>query len=336
MRLFKRSDNGIWYVEFDRDQKRSLRTKDEATARDRLRDIKKKLFRGNGTLSFLPENKEAAISVSDYLDMYKAWADSNLADTTRSRMYDILEKFKEVTGGQKSIHSLDFADLDRYVEYCRLRKNKPGSINTEIRHIKAAFGWGANPGRKIAGKRIFKVSPFSKYKLIRYHKSPPAFLTIEEIQTVFDRIGGNRHYRLVFALYVYTGARREEIHRLEWKDIRTDVVEIRRAKGYKSRAVPISDRLRDILAKYPASIGRVVNVSLGQMAQQIKYYLKEAGVGHVRPHDLRHTFASHLVMAGVDLKTVGELLGHTSYQATMIYAHLLKEHKVKAIQKLPY
>jgi len=41
-------------------------------------------------------------------------------------------------------------------------------------------------------------------------------------------------------------------------------------------------------------------------------------------------------MSGVDLKTVGELLGHTSYQATMIYAHLLKEHKVKAIAKLPY
>ncbi len=56
----------------------------------------------------------------------------------------------------------------------------------------------------------------------------------------------------------------------------------------------------------------------------------------MRPHDLRHTFASQLVMAGVDLVTVSKLLGHTSIQTTMIYAHLNKEHLVEAVGKLSY
>ena len=54
------------------------------------------------------------------------------------------------------------------------------------------------------------------------------------------------------------------------------------------------------------------------------------------PHSLRHTLASHLIMSGVDMKTLAELMGHTTAHVTEAYAHLLPEHKVKAISKLPY
>ena len=65
-----------------------------------------------------------------------------------------------------------------------------------------------------------------------------------------------------------------------------------------------------------------------------KRALLRSGIDHCRFHDLRHTFASQLVMAGIDITTVKELMGHKSLKMTMRYSHLAPEHKQKAVDKL--
>ena len=72
----------------------------------------------------------------------------------------------------------------------------------------------------------------------------------------------------------------------------------------------------------------------GNVRKAFETARKRAGIVDFRFHDLRHTFASHLVMAGIDLKTVQELLGHKSFEMTLRYAHLSPEHKKRAIDIL--
>ena len=80
------------------------------------------------------------------------------------------------------------------------------------------------------------------------------------------------------------------------------------------------------------------NPKTGKPYQDVKRSFKSAcrraGIKDFHFHDLRHTFASHLVMAGVDITTVKELLGHKTINMTMRYAHLAPSHKVKAVDML--
>jgi site-specific recombinase XerD len=103
--------------------------------------------------------------------------------------------------------------------------------------------------------------------------------------------------------------------------------------------------VRDALTKHPKRVaqGRVGSLvfsrpdgsPMGDVRDGLEGALKRAGVTRrIRFHDLRHTFASHLVMRGVDLRTVAQLLGHRDIKMTMRYAHLAPEHLEAAVNAL--
>lgn len=223
-----------------------------------------------------------------------------------------------------------------YVAYCKQKGNHPVTINIEIRHLKAIFSYAVEP----AG--YLKVNPFKGYKQLKFYRKIPSIIeNPRDIEHVFEIINqsspkSRKIYRLVFALYVYTGARRSEIWKLRWEDIKENVIIFRERKNYEMLEVPIVEQLKKILSEYERGIGRVIPLTIDQTSKRIKYYLKKAGLGHLRPHDLRHTFASHLLMNGVDIETVRRLLGQTSLVVTKIYSHILDRHKKIAIKNLPY
>src|SRR5208337_230704 len=81
--------------------------------------------------------------------------------------------------------------------------------------------------------------------------------------------------------------------------------------------------------------GHLYNSSKTKGARQwFEHALADARIPNFRWHDLRHTFASRLVMAGVDIRTVQELMGHKTIQVTLRYAHLAPQHQLEAVQRL--
>jgi integrase len=146
---------------------------------------------------------------------------------------------------------------------------------------------------------------------------------------------------VLFALN--TGCRREEILSLtgEQVDLAHGFISLDKTKNGEQRKLPINDVLRGVLEKQKlARDGKYVFMSpkTGDRLVDIKRAFTtaclKAGINDFRFHDLRHTFASHLVMSGVDLTTVSRLMGHKSLAMTLRYAHLAPNHLIKAVNVL--
>jgi len=323
MRLFQR-ENGIWYVEFKRGHKKSLRTRNKAEALRIFNKLKREYLAGR--LLVLKEGQKVLLSefTRDYLD----WARENLAPATfRKRVY-ILSKFKEVIG-DLYIQNLSTRHLDEYISHILATGVSRNTANTHIRHLKAIFS-------KAVEWEFVKEHPFRRYKLLKVQQKPPVFLLPNQVDKVLQVID-SPEWQFIFKLFVYTGMRLSEVANLQWRDVdlQRGVITVRKAKNYQTRVIPIHPKLKEELeSRYPA-IGKVVGYHKDYIYHRLKEYFRKAGFPELRVHDLRHTFASLMVMSGVDLKTVQELLGHRDYRTTEIYAHLAPEHLHDAIKKLP-
>ena len=145
-----------------------------------------------------------------------------------------------------------------------------------------------------------------------------------------------------------TGLRRGELLQLLWRDVevRQRVLTVRGegAKTGQTRHIPLNTEIAKVLESWRPSnaepgwlvfsAGGAATAALKEVRKAWRGVLQKANVPSFRFHDLRHTFASKLVMAGVDLNTVRELLGHRKISMTLRYAHLAPEHKADAVERL--
>jgi integrase len=154
------------------------------------------------------------------------------------------------------------------------------------------------------------------------------------------------HVTPLVLLALNTGLRRGELLRLQWRDVDLDrrVVTVRGedAKTGQTRHVPLNSEAATVATVWKSLSDSDGYVFVSSDDSQPLSYIRKAWTGildaalvkHFRFHDLRHTFASNLVMGGVDINTVRELLGHKSIAMTLRYAHLAPEHKAAAVEVL--
>jgi len=154
------------------------------------------------------------------------------------------------------------------------------------------------------------------------------------------------HLKPMIILSMNTGMRRGEVFKLKWSNVNFETKQLTvtgaSAKNGKIRHIPLNSEALQVLqmckAQSANAKGFVFANEQGEPFSTIKKgwaaLLKAAEIENFRWHDLRHHFASRLVMAGVNLNTVRELLGHSSYAMTLRYAHLSEGHKAEAVELL--
>lgn len=153
------------------------------------------------------------------------------------------------------------------------------------------------------------------------------------------------HIRPMVLLSLNTGLRQGEVFSLKWENINFErallTIEGDFAKSGKTRHVPLNSEALNTLAvwlKQSVKNSYVFANKKGEPFDNVKKswskILAIADIQNFRWHDMRHHFASRLVMSGVDLNTVRELLGHSDLSMTLRYAHLAPEHKANAVEKL--
>jgi integrase/recombinase XerD len=170
----------------------------------------------------------------------------------------------------------------------------------------------------------------------------PTVLSPEEVARLIDSARNLMHRTMLMTLYA-TGVRRSELCHLKVSDIDSErmVIHVHLGKGSRDRDVLLTPKLLETLREYwhwmkPKAFlfpGTVKNwradvpITEKIVWDAVAHAAKHAGIKkHVSPHTLRHSFATHMVEAGADLRTIQVLLGHSKLEHTMVYLHLSRRH----------
>ncbi len=358
-RIYNRKD--IWYVDYKfkgrRYRKRVGTSKRMAEAA--LKDIEIKIIKDE--LGF----SKTDIKIESLIEKFLEYNRTNHRASTTKRYKAVTDHFRrfltekrkdilmisqlspEVIEGYKTFRRDEWVNPNgKNVRTDNSRKGaRARTVNIELEGIKTmlnlAIKWD-----------YLKDNPMKHVKPLKVDdKKSLRFLTAEECNLFLEACP--KDLFPVYFTFISTGMRKAELEYLCWKDIDLPrrKIYIRRKPNWQpktgEREIPISDDLFQILTDHKkinrkatkdAYVFHIVesDKSHNMLRNELIKIAKNAGIeDFTKVHTLRHTFASHLVMQGVDLPTVQRLMGHASVETTMIYAHLAPDHLSKAVNKLP-
>ena len=246
----------------------------------------------------------------------------NYSDRTIPLYVNRVAKFAQYFG--RSPHLLGPAEIRQYQVFLTKKKNRFWSeFNQTVCALRFFYRVCLNQ------EWIIEHIPFP-----RPEKKLPVILSLQEIDRFFEGIGNLKHRTLLLTIYA-TGLRISEALHLHLEDIDSArrLVRVCQGKGHKDRYVPLSETLLRQLRTYwkedrpgpwlfpGADSQRPLGVRSVQRVCQ-RAAAKAALSKGVTPHRLRHCFATHLLEAGTDLKTIQVLLGHRSLSTTSVYLHV--------------
>jgi integrase len=253
----------------------------------------------------------------------------------------------------------------------RKQGKTPAAINRDVTALRAAISkavtWGVINEHPLAQLKPLKVDTKARIRYLFEDEEERLRTVLErrddrikagrirgnawghergyaQLPTIDNNVYGD-HLTPMVLLTLNTGLRRGEAFNLKWKDInfatKVLTVEGTTAKSGQTRHISLDDEAMEVLIAWRAqttSEGLVFPGKDGQRLDNVRKswagVLRTSKITGFRWHDLRHAFASKLVMEGVPLNTVRELLGHTTLNTTLRYAHLAPDHKAEAVARL--
>ncbi len=188
-------------------------------------------------------------------------------------------------------------------------------------------------------ENVFNTKFEEKLPLARKSLKLPLILSKEEINKMIESTKNLKHKLVIMFLY-YAGLRLDETRNLKWQDIDFDreIIHLKTAKGDKERVIFLHKKLIDMLRIYGTNEEGPIFISQREgkynkrtIQQIVKSASKKVGIKkNVTPHTLRHSFATHLLESGADIRYIQQLLGHKDLKTTQIYTHVAN----KDIKKL--
>jgi tyrosine recombinase XerC len=281
--------------------------------------------------------------MKDYLRRFSEYLEAERnasAHTIRNYASDIVQ-FTTFLGKNKTPGSITRLDVRGFIVELQKKNVSAGSISRKISSVRSFLGFLMDEG-------LLKANPAEGVPLPRRKKPLPRFLPIGKVIKLLEApetgtTEGLRDRAILETLYS-TGMRVGELVdlRIDSIDFISGLAKVR-GKGKKQRLVPVGEKAIEALQRYIEKRGgqlsgkkkdikkdtnalflnkwggKITSRSICRIVD--KYILSTGEKEGVSPHSLRHSFATHLLDAGADLRTVQELLGHSSLTATQIYTH---------------
>jgi integrase len=361
------SGNKTWYIDYYRPESRE-RTDYKlgraelftvAEARDFTRTFLASVHLGKdpGRRKKPPEPKEQTKTLSFFLENhYIPW----FLDNHKRNRYDIEILRREFFFlGDTPIEQITISEVEQWRTAKKRRGIKSSSLNRQLAALKAALNW-AERGEYI------KSNPLKKLGMLDEKDSPPRirYLSPDERTRLMAALDARESrireesgvYNMPFADYLKpmilialnTGIRKGTLFALEWQDIdfniRTLTLRAEIEKSGRDNHIPLNTTAFQTFQAWRAQTSDLCShlvfpsTKTGKTFVKCDYFwkmvLEDAGITNFRWHDMRHDFASQLVIHGVDLNIVRELMGHSNMIMTLRYAHLAPETKMKAVEML--
>jgi tyrosine recombinase XerC len=271
-----------------------------------------------------------------YLEVEKNYS----SHTTLNYRID-LEEFTRFLGSTP-VDKTAYPDLRRFLAELKGRNLKPRTLSRKLSALRSFFKYLQREG-------VIQSNPAKLLVTPKLDKPLPHFMTEEETVRIIEapKAGqrGSLRDQVIFEMLYSTGIRVSELVGMDVDDVDFfgNIIKVR-GKGKKERLVPVGDQALKALKKYLDTrknsssfiFANKNGTRLGDRSVRNiinKYILQEAISRHVTPHMFRHSFATHLLNHGADLRCVQELLGHVNLSTTQIYTHLTTDKLKKVYDK---
>jgi site-specific recombinase XerD len=328
----KVSGSGVWWIcYFDANgRKRREKVGRKSAAIELYRKRKTQVLEGLKLPEKLrPRHVSFADLADDAMEYSKVHKRSYKDDKVR------MAKLKEWIG-ERSADSVSPQEIERWLSG-KAKELKPATLNRYRALLSLTFRLGIENGK-------VQVNPARLVRQRTEGNGRIRFLSPEEEQALREVIHIDfLHHEAELDLALNTGLRRSEQYELTWNcvDFQRRQLTVPRSKNGETRHVPLNDAAIGALRtaeKFKNGSPYVFLNDDGTRLRTPRFWFHaavvNAGLKDFTWHCLRHTFASRLVMAGVDLRTVQELMGHKTIQMTVRYAHLAPHHQLAAVQRL--
>ena len=254
-------------------------------------------------------------------------------NTLQSYRRDIKQYENYLEQKQKNYNEVTTKDMKEYIENLKEIGKKPSTISRNIASIRSFYQYEVK-------NKVMKEDPTEGIQSPKVEKRVPSILTSNEVSLLLEQpkgtdLKGIRDKAMLEFAYA-TGMRVTEIISLNVEDVNLDEGVVVCKNGSKQRTIPLGNislkalkeyvtTARNVLIKKDDTKALFVNINGSRLTRQgfwkiIKYYKEQAHISKdITPHVLRHSFATHLLQNGADLKSIQAMLGHSDILSTQVY-----------------